>query len=35
LIANPETPDVCRALAEKYFDINKGAQNYLEVYGRM
>jgi len=35
LIANPETPGVCRALAEKYFDINKGAQNYLEVYGRM
>ena len=35
LIANPETPSACRALAEKYFDINKGAQNYLEVYGRM
>jgi hypothetical protein len=35
LISNPETPAICRALAEKYFDINKGAQNYLDIYGRM
>lgn len=35
LMANPLTPEVCRALAEKYFDIKKGAQNYLELYERM
>ena len=32
LIDDPETPMRCRALAEKYFDLEKGAEKYLDVY---
>ncbi|OIQ65324.1 hypothetical protein GALL_531190 [mine drainage metagenome] len=35
LISDPETPGRCRALAEKYFDIDKGAEKYLDLYSRM
>ncbi len=35
LIADPETPSRCRALAEKYFDIDKGAEKYLNLYAKM
>jgi hypothetical protein len=35
LLADQETPSRCRALAEKYFDIEKGAQRYLELYPRI
>jgi hypothetical protein len=32
LLSDPETPNRCRALAEKYFDMRKGIQKYLRVY---
>lgn len=35
LVADPDTPRRCRALAEKYFDIDKGAERYLELYAKM
>lgn len=35
LLADPETPTRCRALAEKYFDIDEGVRKYLEVYALM
>lgn len=35
LMADDETPHRCRALAEKYFDIDKGAQKYLDLYTKM
>lgn len=35
LISDPETPGKCRALAEKYFDIDKGVKEYLDLYSRM
>ena len=35
LISDPDTPLRCRALAEKYFDIDKGAEKYLDLYARM
>jgi len=27
-----ETPIQCRSLAERYFDIDKGLEKYLDVY---
>jgi len=35
LISDPETPIRCRAVAEKYFSMDKGVEKYLELYGRM
>jgi len=35
LIADPETPNRCRALAEKYFSMDIGASKYLEIYSKM
>lgn len=35
LLADPETPLRCRALAEKYFDMDKGAEKYLSLYAKM
>lgn len=35
LVSDPETPIRCRALAEKYFNIDVGANNYLNLYSRM
>lgn len=35
LLVDPETPHRCRALAEAYFDINKGAEKYLDLYTKM
>lgn len=35
LITDPETPARCRALAEKYFDIDKGTEEYLNLYSLM
>lgn len=35
LMSDPETPMRCRQLAEKYFDINKGAEKYLGLYSQM
>ena len=35
LISDPDTPRRCRALAEKYFDIDKGAERYIELYAKM
>jgi hypothetical protein len=35
LIADPETPKRCRALAEKYFDLDKGVEKYLQMYQEM
>ena len=35
LILDPETPDRCRALAEKYFSMEVGANRYLDLYGQM
>ena len=35
LLADPETPSRCRALAEKYFDIEEGVRKYLETYSLM
>ena len=32
LLDNPQTPERCRALAEKYFDIRVGANKYLNLY---
>jgi len=32
LLADPETPFRCRALAEKYFDIDEGVKKYLDLY---
>jgi hypothetical protein len=35
LLADPETPFRCRALAEKYFDIDEGVKRYLDLYKLM
>jgi hypothetical protein len=35
LILDPETPLRCRALAEKYFSMEKGASKYLDLYSQM
>ena len=35
LLADPETPQRCRALAEKYFDMDKGAEKYLDIYRKV
>ncbi len=35
LLDDPETPSRCRALAEKYFDMDKGADKYLKLYEAM
>ena len=35
LLLDPETPQRCRALAEKYFSMEKGANNYLNMYSQM
>ncbi len=35
LLADPETPLRCRALAEKYFDMDKGAEKYISLYEKM
>jgi len=35
LMSDPETPMRCRQLAEKYFDIDKGAEKYLDLYKEM
>ena len=35
LLADPKTPSRCRALAEEYFDMDKGAEKYLSLYEKM
>lgn len=35
LIADPDTPKRCRALAEKYFSMDSGAEKYIDLYSRM
>ena len=35
LISDPETPQKCRALAEKYFSMEVGARKYLDLYSQM
>jgi len=35
LIEDPETPYRCRAVAEKYFSLDVGVENYLEIYGKL
>lgn len=35
IISDPDTPMRCRALAEKYFDIDKGANKYLDLYSQI
>ena len=30
LLSDPETPNRCRALAEKYFSMDTGAKKYLD-----
>ena len=35
LISDPETPSRCRALAEKYFSMDAGANKYLDLYSQM
>ena len=35
LLADPETPQRCRALAEKYFNMDDGATKYLDLYSQM
>lgn len=35
LLSDPETPLRCRALAEKYFSMEKGAAKYLNLYSQM
>jgi hypothetical protein len=35
LLLDPETPFRCRALAEKYFSMEKGSLKYLELYSKM
>ena len=32
MLLDSETPNQCRSLAERYFDIDKGLMKYLEVY---
>jgi glycosyltransferase involved in cell wall biosynthesis len=35
LLADPETPHRCRALAEKYFSLEVGAKKYFDIYQEM
>lgn len=35
LVLDPETPFRCRALAEKYFSMDVGANKYLDLYSQM
>jgi len=35
LVLDPETPLRCRALAEKYFSMEKGAEKYFDLYSQM
>jgi glycosyltransferase involved in cell wall biosynthesis len=32
VLLDSETPNQCRSLAERYFDIDKGLVKYLDVY---
>lgn len=35
LLSDSETPKQCRALAEKYFDIDTGVNNYINLYRKI
>ena len=35
LLGDPETPQRCRALAEKYFSLEVGTKKYFDIYQRM
>ena len=35
LLDDPETPERCRALAEKYFDLKVGVKQYFDIYQEM
>lgn len=35
LLMDPETPFRCRALAEKYFDVDQGALKYMALYQKL
>ncbi len=35
LLNDPETPKQCRALAEKYFDIDSGVSTYIKTYDQI
>jgi hypothetical protein len=35
LLSDPETPNRCRALAEKYFSMDTGAKKYLDLYSQV
>jgi glycosyltransferase involved in cell wall biosynthesis len=35
LISDPDTPNRCRQLAEKYFSMDVGAEKYLNLYGKI
>jgi len=35
LTSDPDTPNRCRALAEKYFSMDVGAEKYLKLYSEM
>ena len=35
LLSDPDTPNRCRAIAEKYFSMDTGANKYLNLYSQM
>ena len=35
LLTDPETPKQCRALAEKYFNIESGMSTYIKTYNQI
>jgi hypothetical protein len=35
LITDPDTPNRCRALAEKHFSMDTGVENYLDLYSQI
>lgn len=35
ILNDPETPKQCRALAEKYFDIDSGVSTYIKIYDQI
>ena len=35
LLSDSETPNRCRALAEKYFSMDIGAKRYLDLYSQV
>jgi hypothetical protein len=35
ILSNRDTPQICRSVAERYFSLDAGVENYTNLYSRM